>query len=135
MKYSRLAAVCLVCALFVTGCGSNMLKVKGRVVKAGQPFIIAPDESMRIVFVPSEPLSPDKYDSFFAIYSREDGSFRVTGKDGNGLPPGKYKVGLELLKHKNDEFKGAFSAKRSPFAFEVKSSSDEIVLDLAQIKG
>jgi hypothetical protein len=107
-----------------------MLKIKGRIVKGGQPFIVAKDESMRIRFIPTEPLSTTTYDSFYAIYNRDDGSFRVTGKDGNGLPPGKYRVDLELMKARSDAFHGAYTGKWSPDDIVVNNSTGEVVIDL-----
>jgi hypothetical protein len=116
--------------LLSAGCGSNMLKIKGRIVKGGQPYVTAPDEGLRILFVPTVPPSPDRYDSFVAMYNRQDGSFQVVGKDGNGLPPGTYKVALELIKKKNDQFRGAYSAPKSPFLVEVNHGTGEVVIDL-----
>jgi hypothetical protein len=108
-----------------------MLKVKGRIVKAGQPYILKENQSMRIVFVPTE-AGATKFDSYFAVFNRSDGTFKVIGKDGSGLPPGKYKVALEQLSHKNDEFQGAYSTNKSPFTVEVNSSTKEVILDLDQ---
>jgi hypothetical protein len=53
------------------------------------------------------------------------------GKDGKGLPPGKYRVAISLIKDREDQLKGSFNVKSSPFLCEVKSASEEITLDLA----
>jgi len=83
---------------------------------------------MRIVFVPYE-ASGSTFDTYVAVFDG-NGSFKVTGKDGKGLPPGKYRVTVEHLKKKEDLFKGAFSGKRTPIVREVTNSSNEIVIDL-----
>ena len=57
------------------------------------------------------------------------------GKDGNGLPQGKYRVNVELLKKKEDLFKGLLTGSRSPLTCEVTSASSELVFDLDQAKG
>jgi hypothetical protein len=64
------------------------------------------------------------------MYNRTDGSFEVVGSDGKGLPPGIYKVGLELMKKKSDKWGGAYSPVKSPITVEVKRSGDEVVVDL-----
>jgi hypothetical protein len=121
---------CLLLGLLSSGCGSNMLKIKGRIVKDGQAYVTAPDEGLRILFVPTVPPLPDRYDSYVAMYNRRDGSFQVVGKDGNGLPPGTYKVALELIKKKKDAFRGAYSAPKSPFLVEVNRGTGEVMIDL-----
>jgi hypothetical protein len=132
MRKLHLTATCLLLGLLSAGCGSNMLKIKGRIVKGGEPFTIPTGASMRIVFVPSEPLSQDKYDSFFAVFDPKDSTFRVTGKDGTGMPPGKYKVGLELMNHREDEFKGEYTANKTPWTFDINSGTGEVVIDLGK---
>jgi hypothetical protein len=51
-----------------------------------------------------------------------------------GMPPGKYKIIVEHLRHRADIFKGAFDADHTPFTCEVHGSGDEVVIDLAQKK-
>jgi hypothetical protein len=60
-------------------------------------------------FIPIE-TGGETYDSHVAVYDKTDGSFKVTGKDGKGLPPGQYRVALEHVKKKQDLFKGAYSS-------------------------
>jgi hypothetical protein len=115
--------------LFVYGCGGDgRIKARGRIIKGGTPFVLGEGEGMRMAFVPLE-ASGETYDSYVAVCEK-DGSFKVVGKDGKGLPPGKYRVDLEHLKKKKDLLKGAFAGKRSPFLREISSGSGEIVLDL-----
>jgi hypothetical protein len=123
----------LATCLFIAGCGDNMVRPKGRVVKGGAPFQPGEGENLRIILAPTEPPQGSSYDSYAAVYDRTDGTFRVVGKDGKGLPPGKYQVGLELIKHKEDLYKGAFAGKNSPFTCEVTSGSSEIVVDLDKV--
>ncbi len=122
--------VLVLIALFVCGCGGDgRIKARGRIVKNGQPFHVGEGEGLRIIFSPPE-ATGTTYESYVAVFDNTDGSFKVAGKDGKGLPPGKYRVALEHLKKKQDLFKGAYSGKRTPIVREVTSSSNEIVIDL-----
>jgi hypothetical protein len=118
-------------ALFALGCGrSGFINAKGRIMKGGQPFLTEPGEGFRISFVPMEPLDDSHYDSYAAVYDPADGSFRVVGKDGQGLPRGNYRIGLQLMKQKEDLLGNQLTANKSPFTCEVVSSSSEVVIDL-----
>jgi hypothetical protein len=121
----------VVVALLVCGCGGGdgRIKARGRIVKNGKPFQLGEGEGLRIVFYPPE-ASGTTYDSYVAVFDKSNGTFRVTGKDGKGLPPGKYRVSLEHVKEKKDLFNGAYSGKHTPFVGEVSGSSSEIVIDL-----
>jgi hypothetical protein len=48
----------------------------------------------------------------------------------SGCPPGKYRVAVEQLHNRNDVFKGAFGLERTPFVREIRSSRDELTIDL-----
>ncbi len=115
----------------VSGCSSgNNIAARGKVVKGGQPFTLSEGEGMRIVFAPeASATGSSSYESFSAEYSGSDGTFVVRGKDGSGLPAGKYNVSLEWLKKKEDQFHGKYVGKKSPFKCEVVSGKD-VVIDL-----
>jgi hypothetical protein len=73
-------------------------------------------------------------DYYVAEFNRADGTFKVAGKDLKGMPPGKYKIAVEHLQNRRDILKGAFTEDRTPFVCEVKTSSDEVIVDLDQKK-
>jgi hypothetical protein len=127
----RILAGMLLC-LFLTGCGGTTFRAKGRVIKDGYSYLTGPGEGLRIFFTPEGAKSAAQFDSFAAVYDPVDGSFVVTGKDGKGLPPGNYRVGIQLMKSKEDLLGGRLLGKRSPIVLEVASSWDEIVIDLDQ---
>ncbi len=54
----------------------------------------------------------------------------MQGKDGKGLPRGKYRVDLQLMKSKEDLLGGKLLGKKSPYVLEVTGSSDDLVIDL-----
>jgi hypothetical protein len=133
MRCFRYLLLCLLICLVSMGCGNSQIKAKGRVLKGGAPFQPAEGEAVRIFF---EPLDPPQgsYDSYAGEFNNKDGTFQINGKDGTGLPPGKYRITLQLMKNKEDLFNGGLMGRRSPFSCEVKRSSDEAVVDLDQVK-
>jgi hypothetical protein len=133
MRIVRLSVVALVVAAIAAGCGSgNMIKVKGRLVKGGQPYIVNEKEGLRIFFEP-EDAAGKANETYSAQYDRADGTFHVTGKGGAGMPPGNYRILLELRLNREDQFKGAFG-KNSPLTCTIDSSNRDIVIDLDQKK-
>jgi hypothetical protein len=129
MRLLRFAVIALTLAA-VAGCGSGLLTTRGRVLKGGAPFKPGPGQFVRVTFVPV--LAPGKRaeDYYVAEYNAEDGTFQVAGKDRKGMPPGKYRVAVELDKSRADLLKGRFNADNSPFVYDVDSSTPEIVIDL-----
>jgi hypothetical protein len=135
MRLVRISWSVVLLSLFALGCGGPaMIKAKGRIVQGGAPYALEEGESFRVFFVP-QGMPHDRYDSFAAAFDKASGRFEVMGKDGRGLPPGKYRVDLELMKNRDDLFKGRLMGKKSPFTCEVTSSSDEVVVDLGQVEG
>jgi hypothetical protein len=119
--------------LLATGCGgSNFIKAKGRVVKGGEPYHTPEGEGLRIFFAPEQTSDAEHYDSYAAAYDPDDGTFEVIGKDGRGLPPGQYRVGIQLMQKKEDLLGGRLLGKQSPFVVEVALRGNDIVLDLDQ---
>ena len=134
MRFTRWPFGLALCVVMLGCGGSSLVKPKGRVIKGGAPFQTGDGEALRIILAPAEGVEGSAYDSYPALYSPDDATFQVIGKDGKGMPPGKYRVGLELIKKKEDLFKGILRGRRSPFTCEVTSSSGEIVVDLDQAR-
>ena len=124
-----LAILGLLAAFCVSGCGEKMLKTRGRVVKNGAPFLPGKDEFVRVTFVPILEADKKPEDYYVAQYNPADGTFQVAGKDLKGMPPGRYRVAIELDRRRSDLLKGQFDAERSPFVYDV-AGGDEIVIDL-----
>jgi hypothetical protein len=126
----RLAVVALALAVAAPGCGSGLLKTRGRVVKNGEPFLPGPGEFVRVTFVPVPPDGKRVEDLYVAEYNRQDGTFQVAGKDRRGMPPGRYRVAVELDRKRRDLLRGQFDADRSPFVYDVDAGTPELVIDL-----
>jgi hypothetical protein len=127
-----LAGVLLI-GLALVGCGGNgKLRTRGQIVKNGQPYVAEEDDIVKVVFMPVPEPGEKAMDYHVAIFNNADGTFVASGKDGKGVQPGKYRIGVEHLHNKKDVLKGAFSGEKSPFVREVKNSSDTVTLDLAK---
>jgi hypothetical protein len=126
-----------ICVLVMTtlGCGgSGTYQTRGRVLKGGAPLTAVEPDFVRVVLVPLPEDGKKALDWYVAEFNGSDGTFTVKGKDGKGMPPGKYRVALEHMKGRKDAFKGAFDAERSPFVVSVQSASDEITVDVDKAK-
>jgi hypothetical protein len=130
MRFCRLPIAALVLASCAAGCSSQQLTTRGRVHKGGAPFLPGKGEFVRVTFVPIHADGKRVEDYYVAQVNPTDGTFQVAGKDLRGMPPGKYRVAVELDKHRSDLLKGRFDAERSPFVFDVDASTPEIVIDL-----
>ncbi|HEV2947132.1 MAG TPA: hypothetical protein VGX70_07135 [Gemmataceae bacterium] len=127
----RRLLILILIGLFPLGCGdSSHIKAKGRIIKGGQPYFVPEGSGFRVFFVPLDTPEGKHFDSFAAEYNSEDGSFRVQGKDGKGMPPGKYRVDLQLMKSKEDLLGGKLLGKKSPYVVEVTGNGDDLLIDL-----
>jgi hypothetical protein len=135
MRKTRFLFLGLALSLVGLGClrSLDFIKAKGRVVKGGQPYLAEEGQGMRIFFAPLEVPAGSQYDSYAAVYDPKNGTFEVTGKDGKGLPRGRYRVDIQLMKNKEDLLNGKLMGANSPLTLEVKGTSDELVIDLDQV--
>ncbi len=124
-----LALACGLC-LLLAGCGTGKLRTQGKLLKSGQPLIPQEGESVRVTFVPILPDGKPPMDHYFAEFDPKDATFRAAGKDREGMPPGKYRVAVEFKRNRQDIFQGRYDENRSPFVFEVGSSTSDLVIDV-----
>jgi hypothetical protein len=108
-----------------------MIQPKGRVLKGGVPLAVKEDEYVNVFFVPVVAEGEQHPgDVYAATYNDTDGTFHATGKDGRGLPPGKYRISIEHFRKKRDLLNGKFGADKSPFVREIRDAGIELTLDL-----
>jgi hypothetical protein len=113
-----LAAICLG---LIVGCSRNgKLNVTGKVLKGGAPLTVPDDEYVRVTFFPVTTNGSPPKNTYAASYNNNNGTFRATGADGQGIPPGKYRVAVEHEKNRRDLFKGVYDGDRSPFQFNIR---------------
>jgi hypothetical protein len=130
---NRLTTTALVLGLIVLagGCGrSEKLRTQGRLLKGGDPYIPDEGEYIQITFVPmpEDGKPPDRH--YYAGVNQETGTFVPDGADKLGMPAGRYRVAVELMKNKKDLLGGKFDQEFSPYIFDVDEDTDEIVIDL-----
>jgi len=118
-------------AFATSGCGGDgLLRTQCRLLKGGQPFIPKEGEYIQVTFVPISPDGKPPSDLYYADVDQATGTFRPAGKDRKGMPPGKYRVAVELMKKKKDQLGGKFNEDKSPFVFDFDSKTTEVVIDL-----
>jgi len=121
--------------LFLAGCrGDGRLNVKGRIVKGGAPYTVSEDDTVRVTFFPVTPDGSPPKNTYIAAFDPTKGTFRAVGPDGKGVPPGKYRIAVEHQGKRREGPKVAFDGDRSPFVFDVDSSTKELLIDLDQPK-
>jgi len=109
-----------------------MIKARGRITKDGKPFTVT-NAGLRIFLQPVDLIDSSTYNQYFAAFQK-DGTFQVKGNDGQGLPPGKYRVSMELIQKKEDVWGGQLMGAKSPFICEVTPANKEIVINLDEAK-
>jgi hypothetical protein len=127
-----IALVALAVALTTIGCGAKPtgrevkgVAVSGKLLQKGQVIKLKKDESILISFILQ---GSDPQIATHAEYNPDDGSFIVKGPSGQGIPPGKYKIGLT-----NDFYGGGDGTSR--FGEEMDSEKTPLVADVGGEEG
>jgi hypothetical protein len=145
-----LSAACL------SGCGGgNSIWVTGVLQKGGDVYKPPEGHKLALYFYPmADGTSGNRSgDAEMADYDARDGSFKVPGREGYGIPPGKYRIAVveSLRREALDEMKKAskpkrgekpvsndtnlleatFGEKTSPFVRDLRTSTN-LTLDMAK---
>lgn len=125
------------CSLTVAaGCGAanptgkevQGAKVGGVLLHDGKPVKFLKDETIRVSFVQG---TGDAQVAASAEVKPEDGSFAIDGPTGQGIPPGKYKVGLasDIYGGSGEEnanrFEKLFNAEVTPLTADVGTEPNQ----------
>jgi hypothetical protein len=133
MRLTIYLLVGLLPVVTAAGCnGSGKYQTRGRVLKDGAPLVPDDGEFVRVTFVPILAPGERPTDYYTAAFNPTDGTFQAAGKDGQGVPPGKYRIAVEHFRNNKDLLKGAFDGQTSPLIREVKTAKDEIIVDLSK---
>ena len=131
----------LLCS-FALGCGGpgeKVVAVEGRVTNAGQPLPVAGREMglgmVRVEFYRIGEDGQQTSDPETAGVDK-DGYFRVRGPDGNGIPPGKYRIAVRQWDPfpDTDRLEGKFDENNSPIVREIATRA-EIIIDVSKPEG
>lgn len=135
---SRTAFRIVLCLTFaiLAGCGTGLYKVKGRIVKNGEPAMPGKGLHYEVGLIPLDAAGNSLQDVYPANRGKERNDFAVPGKTGKGIPPGKYRIGIRMTDAfgERDELLGAFGDDKSPIIRDIQSS-EELVIDLAKPSG
>jgi hypothetical protein len=118
-------------AATAAGCGDDgLIQPKGHAIKDGEILIPGEDEHIQVEFVPISLNGGPPDMQYWGGVDQKTGAFWPDGPFKKGMPPGKYRVSVALIKNKKDLLDGKFNPEISPFVFEIEDESEEIVLDL-----
>jgi hypothetical protein len=135
MRFAWLHLLGVCCVVVFAGCGGDKrMNVKGRITKGGAAFIVPEDDFVRVTFVPVMPGGDSPLNCYIAEYNNKEGTFKALGADLTGIPPGKYRITVAHERNRKDLLKGAFDIDKTPFSFDIRSPSEEIVLALDKAK-
>jgi len=135
-------SVCLVLPLlFIVGCGKgeHVVKVKGQVTNAGKPLQVAGrDIGLGMVQVEFVRIGEDgqPVGNREGAVADDDGRFEIYGRDGAGIPPGKYRIAVRQWDPypQHDKLDGRFAAGNSTIVREV-SGNEDILIDVSRPEG
>jgi hypothetical protein len=137
MRPLVLLAMAFVLALS-SGCSSGppRVKVTGQLVKGGSPVKPDPNRSLRVIFVP-EGVQGAALTTYPALITTETETFEVGGRDGNGIPLGRYRVRLASSdpspSARIEALLDRFGTDKSPIVVEVKDATP-LTIDLDSYK-
>lgn len=135
-----LLSISVCCLSVLPGCGqaSDTMVVKGRVTQNGQPLAVKNRELglgiVRVVFYQVNDdgsVSTDPHDAS----ADEQGNFVVYGREGQGIPPGKYKITVGQFDPYPDvdKLNGQFNLKNSKIIRQV--SGEPLEIDVSRPEG
>lgn len=100
MRRKLLALMLLTTSLACVGCGSsNEVWITGTLLKGGTKFTPPEGHQVGITFYLVSTDDPTKSaaaagEPYLADYDESDGTFKVPGRNGQGIPPGKYRISV-----------------------------------------
>ncbi|MCR4415429.1 MAG: hypothetical protein NUV77_23720 [Thermoguttaceae bacterium] len=140
------ALVATVVCLGILGCGTQEKRVivTGKVSEGGKPLDLSGKEykvhakAVEVTFYPVDSAGKVLQNKpTYGATVQADGSFKIEGENGTGLPVGKYKVGVvhrdpmyRTPKGQGDRFDQRFSLEKTPFVFDIQESKS-IELDVS----
>ncbi len=133
MRTHRLATAILALTVFV-GCssGPKVVIARGTITNGGKPIAASTKDGLTIVFTPAAGGT-----TFPAGIDKETNVYEVYGPKLKGIPPGKYKVSINIMSSKpspaNDSINAHYSTDKTPIEVEVPEDG-KLDIDLAKFK-
>ena len=135
-----LSAFGLMLCFLIPACssGPTTYKVKGTLLNKEKPYTVAKGGGVTIVFIPIVAATA-AFDTYPTRMDPDDSSFTVEGKEGKGMPPGKYRVSIQQMVPGGpaaiSEMNERFSDKNTPIIVEITDGKAPLVIDLAKPAG
>jgi len=126
-----LSFLTLATLLFVTvGCGPTKSKAQGKLVQNGQPLTVSDKGVITLRFFAEDDKENAKP---YPANTKPDGTFTVTGLDGQGIPPGKYRVSVEAQDPYpgHDKLKAKYTPSMTQLTAEL-GKGGEVVIDVGK---
>jgi hypothetical protein len=134
----------VLCGLSAAGCGAKLpdegpvVVVQGRLTSAGQPLTVKGREiglgfvEVRFCKCQGEG-KPIAANDTFPTQADASGNFKVLGRFGRGIPPGKYRIAVRQWDPypQSDTLGGKFDDQHSPILREV-AGSESMEIDLSK---
>jgi hypothetical protein len=133
----------ILCGLSAAGCAKGpdegpVVVVRGHLTNAGQPLTVKGMDfglgfiEVRFCKYPGEG-KPIPLNDTFPTQADASGNFKVLGRFGNGIPPGKYRIAVRQWDPypSNDALGGKFDVQHSPLIRDI-SRSETLEIDLAK---
>ena len=122
--------------VLIAGCssGPKLVKANGQLLYNSKPLSVDPNTKISVFFVSmGEEAATFTADPF----DRDESTFIVSGRTGQGIPVGKYRIAVRQIGDLSDEaerINEMFTRKNSPIIREV-TSEEPIILDLSKPEG
>jgi hypothetical protein len=119
--------------LAAVGCGPTLHQPSGKLTWKGGAFKPLPEKGYIMISFAEE--SDKNFNSRQTVNWVKDGTFKVVGATGKGIPAGKYRVSIEVYEdyskgpESKDLLNGSMKGEKGPIV-EVKDDKTEIVIDL-----
>jgi hypothetical protein len=133
--------IALGCLVLGLGCGSGegeLVVVKGKLTKGGQPFVIDTsklppgDFGLQVVFIPE---TAGQFEEP-GVCDSAKGTFEVAGQKGRGIKPGRYKIVIVAGAFgTKDQLGNKFHREKSKCVREVKPGMGDIEIDVSKPEG
>jgi hypothetical protein len=130
VQVRRLTAVAIAALLLTAiGCGPTHYQPSGKITQGGEPLKLSEKAVVQIALYPEGDKSFG--DAHPVIWDKEGSTFKVSGKTGDGVPAGKYKLSVVIIDPypEGKDIFGGNHAKEKGFDVEV-SGSKEIAVDI-----
>jgi hypothetical protein len=115
-----------------------MVIAKGKLLDNGAPLKVDSKAGITVSFIeiPQDGMFSNSYPA--ANYKRDTGTFEVPGKEGRGIPLGKYRITVNIMAIPStpavEEINDRFSKKNTEVIREVKND-EPIVIDVSKPEG